>query len=107
MYLRFAALSVAAVMPMVVVAQTPAGPVAPAAPPAAAGAPANPFPATNPKFFTAASPTVETVNAFLTQLWGFDANRIWSVAAILSTNAPGVSKVVIYVADKTQPGKSQ
>ena len=33
--------------------------------------PANPFPAINPKFFTATSPTVETVNAFLTQLWGF------------------------------------
>jgi len=29
------------------------------------------------------------------------------VAAILSTNAPGVSKVVVYVGDKTQPGKSQ
>jgi protein-disulfide isomerase len=104
MYFRLAAWCIGVVMPLAVVAQMPAGPVAP---PAAAAAPANPFPATNPKFFTAASPTVETVNAFLTQLWGFDPNRIWSVAAILSTNAPGVSKVVVYVADKTQPGKSQ
>ena len=93
------------------VAQTPkAPPATQAIPPSAAtpaAAPANPFPPTNPKFFTATSPTVETVNAFLTQLWGFDESRIWSVGAILSTNAPGVSKVVVLVADKTQPGKTR
>lgn len=93
------------------VAQTPNAPSARQATPppavAPAAAPANPFPPVNPKFFTATTPTVETVNAFLTQLWGFDENRIWSVGAILSTDAPGVSKVVVLVADKTQPGKTQ
>ena len=96
-------------------AQAPSKPLtapatpAPSAPAAAAAAavPASPFGPVNPKFFTAATPTVDTVNAFLKQLWGFDANRIWSVAAILSTNAPGVSKVVVFVADKSQPGKTQ
>jgi protein-disulfide isomerase len=60
----------------------------------------DPFPPVNPKFFTAASPTVDTVNAFLTALWGYDANRIWRVEAIQSTPAPGVSRVVVYVSDK-------
>lgn len=88
-------------------AQTPAPiPSAPGAP-AAQTPPANPFPAINPKFFTATSPSVETVNAFLTQLWGFDPNRQWQVAAILATNAPGVAKIVVFVGDKSQPGKSQ
>jgi protein-disulfide isomerase len=85
-----------------------AAPVAalPAAPVAAAAPVAGGFPPVNPKFFTAATPTVETVNGFLKSLWGYDENRIWSVVAILATNAPGVSKVVIVVGDKAQPGKT-
>ncbi len=63
------------------------------------------FPPVNPKNFTAATPTAETVNTFLKALWGYDENRAWSVAAVLATPAPGVSKVVVFVADKTQPGK--
>ncbi len=43
----------------------------------------NPFPAVNPKNFTAASPTREEVDSFLKALWGYDEERIWSVAAIL------------------------
>lgn len=85
-------------------AQVPSAPGAVAATPAA---PENPFPPVNPKFFTADSPSVETVNAFLKQMWGYEATRMWSVAAILKTPAPGVSKVVVLVADKAQPGKSQ
>jgi hypothetical protein len=46
------------------------------------GPKADPFPAANPKYFTAASPTVDTVNAFLKALWGYDSNRIWRVEAI-------------------------
>jgi protein-disulfide isomerase len=78
---------------------------APATPSPTATALTNPFPAVNPKNFTASSPSAEEVNSFLTALWGYDENRIWSVAAIQVTPAPGVSKVVVFVADKTQPGK--
>jgi protein-disulfide isomerase len=74
------------------------------APPAPQPA-ANPFPPVNPKYFTAETPTAAEVDAFLKALWGYDENRIWSVAAILKTPAPGVAKVVVYVADKTQPKK--
>ena len=60
----------------------------------------DPFPPVNPKFFTASTPTVDTVNAFLKSLWGYDPNRIWRVEAIQTTQAPGVSKVVVFVSDK-------
>lgn len=110
-YSRIAAWSLAAcVLPLAIVAQTPEAPNTQRVPPtiAAPGAtPANPFPPVNPRFFTATSPTVDTVNAFLKQLWGYDETRISQVAAILKTNAPGVSKVVVFVAEKNQPGKTQ
>jgi protein-disulfide isomerase len=98
-------------------AQTPAAPhlspatqeanqaAAPQAPTPQAAPPANPFPPVNPKNFTATSPTADEVNSFLKAIWGYDENRIWSVAAVLATPAPGVSKVVVFVGDKTQPGK--
>ncbi|MBS1823312.1 MAG: DsbA family protein [Acidobacteria bacterium] len=60
----------------------------------------DPFPPVNAKYFTAATPTVDTVNSFLKALWGYDANRIWRVEAIQNTQAPGVSKVVVFVSDK-------
>ncbi len=60
----------------------------------------DPFPPVNPRFFTASTPTVDTVNAFLKSLWGYDPNRIWRVEAIQTTQAPGVTKVVVYVSDK-------
>jgi hypothetical protein len=82
-------------------------PPAPAAEPAAP-APAAPAPAAAPSFppidpanFTAISPTKETVNNFLQLSWGYDDNRIWQVAAIEKTAAEGVSKVIIFVGDKT------
>jgi protein-disulfide isomerase len=68
---------------------------------------ADPFPPVNPKFFTAASPTVDTVNSFLKQLWGYDPNRIWRVEAIQTTPAPGVSKVVVFVSDRSPNAKVQ
>jgi len=67
----------------------------------------DPFPQANPKFFTATSPSVDTVNAFLKALWGYDDNRIWRVEAIQKTQAPGVSKVVVFVSDKTPNAKVQ
>lgn len=99
--------------------QTPAAATAPA--PAAAQKPAaplklqdmgqetkaDPFPPANPKFFTANSPSVDTVNAFLKSLWGYDSNRIWRVEAIQTTMAPNISKVVVFVSDKTPGAKVQ
>ena len=73
---------------------------------AQSAAPANPFPAPVAKNFTATSPTVGEVNAFLKAIWGYDDNRIWSVAAIQKTPAPGIARVVVFVADKNNPGKS-
>jgi protein-disulfide isomerase len=67
----------------------------------------DPFPARNPRFFTATSPTEETVNSFLKSLWGYDVNRLYKVAAIQNTAAPGVSKVVVFVTEKGPNAKVQ
>jgi protein-disulfide isomerase len=64
----------------------------------------NPFPAVNPKNFTAETPTVGVVNDFLTEVWGANENRIWSVAGIQKTATPGVAKIIILLADKTKAG---
>lgn len=68
---------------------------------------ADPFPQANPKYFTADAPSVDTVNAFLKALWGYDPNRIWRVEAIQKTMAPNTSKVVVFVSDKTPGAKVQ
>jgi protein-disulfide isomerase len=93
--------------PQMKVPQTKMQPAAPApqAPVAQAPAAGIKFPEVNPKNFTAASPTVDEVNSFLKAIWGFDISRKWEVAAILKTQAPGVAKVVVLVADERQPGK--
>ncbi|WP_334268819.1 DsbA family protein [Edaphobacter sp. HDX4] len=65
----------------------------------------DPFPPVNQKFFTATTPTVATVDAFLKALWGYDPARIWRVEAIQTTQAPGVSKVVVFVSDKRPNAK--
>lgn len=70
-------------------------------------APKDPFPPANQKYFTATSPTVETVNSFLKSLWGYDPNRIWRVEAIQKTQAPDVAKVIVFVSDKTANAKVQ
>ena len=67
----------------------------------------DPFPVVNPKFFTAVTPTGDTVNSFLKALWGYDANRIWRVEAILATPAQNVSKVVVAVSDRSPNAKVQ
>jgi protein-disulfide isomerase len=97
-------------------AQAPAGPTPVvvgqppdyvSAPSPAPTGPVDPFPQTNPKFFTASSPTTQTVGAFLHQVWGYDENRLWKVMAIQSTPAPGVSKVTVFVTDKTPNAQVQ
>jgi len=69
--------------------------------------PKDPFPPVNAKYFTATSPTVDTVNTFLKALWGYDVNRIWRVEAIQKTPAPDVSKVIVFLSDKTPNAKVQ
>jgi protein-disulfide isomerase len=68
---------------------------------------ADPFPPVNQKYFTATTPSVDTVNAFLKALWGYDANRIWRVEAIQTTAAPNMSKVVVFVSDRSPNAKVQ
>lgn len=82
--------------------QTPATP--PAAP--AAPKPAAPvFPAPDPADFTATAPTRDVVNSFMQANLGFDTNSMWQVQAIQKTQITGISKVVVFVGDKT--GKQQ
>lgn len=81
------------------------------APEAAAPAPTAPaaaapvFPKPDPADFTATTPTKETVNAFMQANLGFDPNGMWQVQAIQKTQIAGISKVVVFVGDKT--GKQQ
>ena len=79
--------------------QVPSAPAQEPAPPAPSAPPE--FPAPDPKNFTAASPTKETVNAFLEASWGYEDTRVWQVQAIFKTQVEGVSKVVVFVGDKT------
>jgi protein-disulfide isomerase len=61
---------------------------------------ANPFPPADPRNFTANSPGKQTIDDFLKASWGYDPNRMWQVQAILKTQVPGVSRVVVLVAEK-------
>ncbi len=98
----------------------PAAPAAPAAQtaPAAKAPPlqlhslapdtvADPFPPVNPKYFTADTPTVATVDSYLHAVLGYDSNRIWRVAGIQKTAAPGVSRVIALVSERTPNAKVQ
>ncbi len=77
-------------------------PVAPAQQPSAPAPAAAPvFPPIDPANFTAATPTKDTVDAFLQNNWGYDETRIWQVQAILKTTVDGISKVIVYVGDKS------
>ena len=73
----------------------------------AAPAPLQPMPPPDPANFTAASPTKETVAAFLRASWGYDENRIAQVQGIQTTQVPGISRVTVLVEEKgshqTQP----
>ncbi len=86
-------------------AQTPSTPAAEPSAPAPAGPPT--FPKPDPANFTATTPTKEEVNAFLQANWGYDDNRMWQVQAVLSTPVEGLSKVVVFVGDKTGKEKPQ
>ena len=85
--------------------QRPAAPSAGTAPAPAAPAVAPVFPAPDPADFTADAPTKDVVNAFMQANLGFDPNAMWQVQAIQKTQITGVSKVVVFVGDKT--GKQQ
>jgi len=76
-------------------------PPAPAEPSAPAPAAAPTFPPPDPANFTATAPTKEAINAFLTTSWGYDDSRVWAVEAIMKTSVEGISKVLVYVADKS------
>ncbi|HZC44136.1 MAG TPA: thioredoxin domain-containing protein, partial [Acidobacteriaceae bacterium] len=84
--------------------QTPASPASPAAPPLhmnTIGPPAKiEFPPTNPKNFTAASPTPQEVNSFLKQIWGYDPNRVWEVVGVQTTPVSGLNRVTILVGEQ-------
>ena len=81
-------------------AQTPGA--APQEPAPAQAAPEPPkFPAPDPKNFTADKPSKDDINGFLQASWGYDENRMWQIAAIIKTPVEGLSKVVVYVGDKT------
>ncbi len=70
----------------------------PPAPTQGAGAATGPvFPKPDPKDFTAASPTVDQVNAFLKATWGYDQNRLFQVQRIAKTPVDGVSSVLVVV----------
>ena len=82
--------------------QVPAAPPQDSAQAPAAPAPAAPtFPKPDPANFTASTPTKDQVSAFLQASWGYDENRIWQVHAIQKTAVDGVSRVVVYVGEKT------
>ncbi|MFP5276477.1 MAG: DsbA family protein [Acidobacteriota bacterium] len=87
-------------------AQTPAAPAV-QVPPVAPKPQAPVFPKPNPANFTAPTPTADTVNAFLQANWGYDPNRMWQVQAILKTQVQGLSKVVVFVGDKTGKQRPQ
>jgi protein-disulfide isomerase len=76
-------------------------PAAPAQEPSAPAAVAPVFPKPDPANFTAATPTKESVNAFLQATWGYDDSRMWEVWAIQKTPVEGFSKVTILVGDKS------
>jgi protein-disulfide isomerase len=73
------------------------------APDPSAPAPAAPpvFPPADPANFTAATPTKEAVNSFLNISWGYDDSRMWQVEGVLKTSVDGISKVIVYVGDKS------
>lgn len=86
----------------------PAQQPAPTAQEPTAPRPAAPtFPPIDPRNFTATSPTKDELNAFLQASLGYDENRVWEVAAILKTPVEGLSKVIVYLGDKTGKEKPQ
>ncbi|HEX5235621.1 MAG TPA: thioredoxin domain-containing protein [Silvibacterium sp.] len=83
------------ILPVNAAAQQPETPSAPSA--------GVKFPVPPASNFTATSPSPDTVEAFLKESWGYDPNRVWEVWAILKTPSPGISRVVVQVAQKNDP----
>ena len=71
------------------------------------GQAADPFPPVDQRYFTATTPSVDTVNAFLKSQWGFDSARLWKVMAVQKTAAEGISKVTVFLTDTTPNAKVQ
>jgi protein-disulfide isomerase len=86
-------------------AQAPASPSPEAQAPAAPAATAPVFPKPDPADFSATTPTKDVVNAFMQANLGFDDNATWQVQAIEKTAVPNISRVIVFVGDKT--GKQQ
>lgn len=74
--------------------------------PTAHAATTDPFPPVNPKNFTTDEPTPAVVNDFLKTVWGYNDELSWRVEAIQKTSAPGVVRVVVFVANKANQGKA-
>jgi protein-disulfide isomerase len=97
------------------VKKAPAAPSSTQAPAAAAQMPTitllppdnDPLPPFDPKFITAASPTPDTVTSFLTHIWGDDSNRLWRIMGIQNTQEPGVSQVIVAIAQKASTERPQ
>jgi protein-disulfide isomerase len=113
-FLSVAALAalVLSALPSLAQTQVPPAPTQPQAAPSAAPsapAPSGPpaFPKPDPANFTATSPTAEEVNSFLQATWGYDESRSWQVQAIFKTPVAGLSKVIVYIADKSSSDKPQ
>ena len=107
---RFASVAalVALSMPVIQTAaqtQVPAAPAAELSAPAPAAAPV--FPKPDPANFTASTPSKDVINAFLSASWGYEDNRIWQIQAIVKTPVDGITKVVVFVGDKTGKEKPQ
>ena len=81
--------------------QVPVAPAQEPSAPAPAASAAPQFPKPDPANFSASVPSKETVNDFLQTSWGYDDTRMWQVQAILKTPVEGISKVVVYVGDKS------
>lgn len=86
--------------------QVPAAPAQVASPteqapaaPAPAAAPS--FPKPDPANFSATFPTKDVIDSFLQASWGYDPNRVWQIQAILKTPVPDISKVVVFIGDKS------
>jgi len=103
MFLRIASLTALAAFawPVLQASAQQNVPPAPAAPDAPAGNAAPVFPPPDPANFTATSPTKDQINGFLHTSWGYDDSRVWEVEGILKTPVEGISKVLVYVGDKT------
>ena len=80
-------------------AQTQVPPAPTPASPAPAAAPV--FPKPDPQFFTASLPSKETIDAFLQASWGYEEGRVWQIQGIMKTPIEGISKVIVYVGDKS------